>query len=82
MNDRLMRQAYERHAHQEKLEAKHGLTGHPKAAKLYALAWALGHSAGFGEVEICYDEMADLLKPAAPASAQKQGLAPQGETHE
>jgi hypothetical protein len=38
---------------------------------LYALAWALGHSAGFGEVEIYYDEMADLLKPAAPANKQE-----------
>jgi hypothetical protein len=56
--------------HRAILEAKHGLTGHPKAARLYELAWDMGHSAGFGEVEIYYDEMADLLKPAAPANKQ------------
>jgi hypothetical protein len=69
MSDRFRKQADERHAHQAKLEAKHGLTGHPKADKLYALAWDMGHSAGYSEVEIYYDDMADLLKPNTTGEA-------------
>jgi hypothetical protein len=76
MNDRFKKQADERNAHQAKLEAKYGLTGHPKADKLYALAWDMGHSAGYSEVEIYYDDMADLLKPNAtlhlPTEAQRK----------
>lgn len=39
-----------------------GLTGHPKAEKLYAMAWEKGHSSGFGEVELIAGELAELLK--------------------
>jgi len=46
-----------------KLERRHGLTGHPRADKLWELAWGYGHSAGLGEVEIYYQELAELLKP-------------------
>ena len=63
MNNRLQKQANERDRHQATLEARHGLTGHPKADKLYSLAWDMGHSAGYGEVENYYSDMADLLKP-------------------
>lgn len=63
MKDRIQKQRDERDAHKATLEKKHGLTGHPKADKLYELAWGMGHSAGYYEVEIFYNDMADLLKP-------------------
>lgn len=69
MLDRFKKQADERHVHQAKLEAKHGLSGHPKADKLYALAWDMGHSAGYHEVEIYYADMADLLTDHVPYSS-------------
>lgn len=49
--------------HKEKCEAKHNLTGHPKADTLYHLAWEMGHACGYYEVENYYDDMAILLKP-------------------
>lgn len=36
-----------------------GLTGHPKADKVYALAWQRGHSSGYSEV---YNEAIDLAE--------------------
>jgi hypothetical protein len=35
--------------------------------RLYELAWEMGHSSGYHEVESYYDEMAELLTPNAPA---------------
>ena len=43
------------------LEAEYGLTGHPKADKLWALAWEDGHSSGFNEVALHYDRFAELV---------------------
>lgn len=44
------------------LEAEHGLAGHPKADKLFHLAWEAGHASGFSDVEYHYSTMAELLK--------------------
>lgn len=63
MSNRLTRQEHERSEHKSEMESRHGLVGHPKADRLYQLAWDMGHSAGYGEIETFYDEMADLLKP-------------------
>ena len=63
MKDRFQQQVDERQSHRAKLESAHGLTGHPKAGKLYTLAWQMGHSAGYAEVELYYADMADLLMP-------------------
>lgn len=41
--------------------AELGLAGHPKADKAYSLAWSQGHSAGFSEVYIYLQELAELL---------------------
>jgi hypothetical protein len=44
------------------LEAEHGMTGHPKAAMLWAKACEDGHSAGIGEVCSVYENLVDLAK--------------------
>lgn len=56
-NDRLAR------LFQADLEAEHGLTGHPKAAMLFGIAWERGHSSGYTDVANVYDEISQLLKP-------------------
>lgn len=43
------------------LEDYYGIDGHPKADKLWALAWEYGHSGGYNEVECYYDELVVLL---------------------
>ena len=44
------------------LEMEHGLDDHPKRDRLFELAWEHGHSSGYREVAIYYDEFAELLK--------------------
>ena len=46
----------------QRLIDKHGLDGHPKESVLYQLAYDYGHSAGWTEVEMYYDDLAELLK--------------------
>jgi hypothetical protein len=46
---------------QSDLEVEHGLSGHPRAALLYQLAYDRGHSAGMSEVALYYSEMAELI---------------------
>lgn len=45
-----------------RLEVEHGLVGHPKADILWQKSWEEGHSMGFGDVEIIYNNLAELLK--------------------
>lgn len=40
----------------------HGVTGHPKAERCYALAWERSHSSGLEEVANCFDDFVDLIK--------------------
>jgi hypothetical protein len=63
LKERLEKRTLDRQEHRALMEKIHGLTGHPKAEKLYEIAWDIGHSAGYHEVEIYYDDMAELLKP-------------------
>ena len=44
------------------LEAQHGIVGHPKADKLWSLAWDAGHSAGYSDVITYYEDFVELLK--------------------
>ncbi len=60
--ERAKKEAQEEADHQKKMEKIHGLTGHPKAQVLYSLAWQMGHSSGYSEVECYYNDMAVLLK--------------------
>jgi hypothetical protein len=39
-----------------------GFTNHPKAEKLFAMAWSDGHASGYEEVAICADRYAELLR--------------------
>ena len=60
--ERLLRYQRERDEHREKLDHKYGVYGHPKAKRLYELAWDYGHGSGFSEVEFYYSELVDLIK--------------------
>jgi hypothetical protein len=39
-----------------------GITNHPKAARVYQLAYAYGHSSGYSEVFCYFVEFAELVK--------------------
>lgn len=47
------------------LETEHGLVGHPKADKLWALAYEYGHSSGYSSVINYYEEFAELISERA-----------------
>jgi len=40
----------------------YGVADHPKEPKLWSLAWEEGHSCGYSEVALKYDEFVDLMK--------------------
>ena len=44
------------------IELEYGTTAHPKADKLYAMAWELGHSSGLLEVKNRYDDLVELVR--------------------
>jgi hypothetical protein len=46
----------------EDVLAEFGLTGHPKADKVYAMAWEHGHANGLSEVEYWVGELVELVK--------------------
>jgi hypothetical protein len=41
---------------------EYGILDHPKADKLYAIAWDHGHASGFEEVAYWVRELAELIK--------------------
>jgi len=43
------------------LEEEFGVTGHPKAGKLYSIAYSHGHSSGYSEVYNYYSEFVELI---------------------
>jgi len=46
----------------EDLEAENGLVGHPKADKVYSMAYEAGHSSGYEQVVYEYERLVELLK--------------------
>lgn len=40
---------------------EHGLTGHPKADKVYDMAWQEGHADGYGNIERWVEDLAELV---------------------
>jgi hypothetical protein len=44
------------------LEKEHGVENNPKKDLLYSIAWEEGHSAGYYEVAIKYDDLVELIK--------------------
>lgn len=49
-------------SHAQQLAEKYGVAGHPKEPELYRLAYDYGHSGGWSEVEIYYQDLVVLLK--------------------
>ncbi len=47
---------------QRDLELVHGTGKNPKANLLFAKAWELGHSSGYHEVVIYYNDLVELIK--------------------
>jgi hypothetical protein len=47
------------------LEIEHGVVGHPKAGKLWALAYEYGHSSGYSSVVNYYEEFIELISERA-----------------
>lgn len=45
-----------------KLAIKHKIPRDEKFEKAWRIAWDQGHSSGFSEVEIVFDELIDLIK--------------------
>lgn len=43
------------------LEKAHGVAGHPKADKLFEMAWSDGHSEGVQQVANRYSELVELI---------------------
>lgn len=46
---------------QRDLEKEYNLSGHPKASKLYEIAYDMGHHSGMEEVANYYDTLSELL---------------------
>ncbi len=45
------------------LERENDVAGHPKAARLFEMAWTEGHSAGHYEVANTYENWVELIQP-------------------
>ena len=43
------------------LETEYNMVDHPKAEKLWAMAWEMGHSSGLGDVAIYYSDLYELV---------------------
>lgn len=44
------------------LEEEFGMVGHPKANKLFEIAWREGHSEGYQSIVYWYEELYELVK--------------------
>ena len=45
------------------LEKEYGVSGHPKANRLFEIAWSDGHSGGYQVVASRYVELVELIAP-------------------
>lgn len=50
-------------ASKQKMATKHNIARDAKFEKAWALAWDFGHASGLNEVEMYFDDLAELLKP-------------------
>ena len=46
----------------ESLEYKYDVRGNPKAKRLYEIAYEMGHSGGFSEIENYYMDLVELIR--------------------
>ncbi len=44
------------------IEEEYGTAGHPKAQRLFDIAWDLGHGSGLYEVDLHYNDLVDLIR--------------------
>ena len=51
-----------RNAFRKALAETYGVTEHPKEERLWELAWSKGHSNGYSEVALEYDELVTLIQ--------------------
>lgn len=58
------------------LEEDFGLTGHPKASKLFEIAWQEGHSGGYGEVVNYYEETCGAFATMSETEGKLAGHTP------
>lgn len=47
--------------HMMSLFEKYGVNDTPQARQVYALAWDYGHSSGYSEVELYFDELISIV---------------------
>lgn len=47
---------------QAALAKEYGVVGNPKFGRAFSIAWSMGHSSGFSEVENYFSELVDLIK--------------------
>lgn len=52
----------EREVFKADLADAYGVSNHPKADRVFELAWDRGHDAGLGDVLIEYDDLVELIK--------------------
>jgi len=60
--EQLEKQKIERESHAKQLAEKYGVAGHKNESELYRLAYDYGHSSGWSEIEIYYQDLVVLLK--------------------
>lgn len=48
--------------HKEYLASKYEILNNSKLDRLYEIAWDFGHSGGYGEIELYFSDMVDLIK--------------------
>lgn len=61
--ERHERERREIEAIKDELSRKHGIPRDKKFDIAWQIAWINGHSGGYGDVESCFDELVELLKP-------------------
>jgi hypothetical protein len=61
--ERIERQAQQEEQVKARLAAEHSIPRDAKFDKAWGIAWDLGHSSGFSEVEDYFHQIVELIKP-------------------
>lgn len=56
-------EAIEAEALKDRLAAEHRIPRDAKFDKAWSIAWSMGHSSGFSEVESYFHDLVELIKP-------------------
>ncbi len=68
-HERMAEQARQVEEVKARLATSYGLTRNAKFDRAWDIAWDLGHADGFGQVEMYFDELVDLIKPEPTSKA-------------